>query len=69
MVKIPPTNAGDIRDLVSIPGSGRFPRGEHGNPLRYSAFLPAESSDSGHQDRGAWQVTFYRVSKSQTQLR
>ena len=43
VVKNPPANAADIRDLVSIPGSGRFPRGGHGNPLRYSAFLPEES--------------------------
>ena len=43
VAKNPPANAGDIRDLVSIPGSGGFPRGQHGNPLRYSAFLPEES--------------------------
>ena len=28
--------AGDIRDTVSIPGSGRSPGGGHGNPLHYS---------------------------------
>ena len=26
-------NAGDIRDTGSVPGSGRFPGGGHGNPL------------------------------------
>ena len=26
-------NAGDIRDVGSIPGSGRSPGREHGNPL------------------------------------
>ena len=26
-------NAGDIRDLGLIPGSGRSPRVRHGNPL------------------------------------
>ena len=31
-----PTNAGDERDVGSIPGSGRSPRGEHGDPLQYS---------------------------------
>ena len=36
MVKNPPANAGDIRDVSSIPGSGRFPGGGHGNLLRYS---------------------------------
>ena len=34
--KEPPANAGDIRDMSSIPGSGRFPGGGHGNPLQYS---------------------------------
>ena len=29
-------NAGDIWDLGSIPGSGRFPGGGHDNPLQYS---------------------------------
>ena len=29
-------NAGDIRDVGSIPGSGRAPGGRHGNPLQYS---------------------------------
>ena len=36
VVKNPPANAGDIRDKGSIPGSGRSPRGGHGNPLQYS---------------------------------
>ena len=36
MVKNPPTNAGDMRDLGSIPGLGRSPGGGHGNPLHYS---------------------------------
>ena len=30
MVKNPPGNAGDIRDVGLIPGSGRFSGGEHG---------------------------------------
>ena len=29
-------NAGDIRDLGSIPGLGRSPGGGHGSPLQYS---------------------------------
>ena len=33
MVKNPPANAGDIEDVGSIPGLGRFPDGGHGNPL------------------------------------
>ena len=40
-------NAGDLRDMSSIPGSGKSPGGGHGNPLQYS-FL--ENS----MDRGAW---------------
>ena len=31
MVKNPPANAGDIRDIGSIPGSGRSLGGEQGN--------------------------------------
>ena len=29
-------NAGELGQLGPIPGSGRFPGGEHGNPLQYS---------------------------------
>ena len=36
MVKNPPTNAGDMRDLGSFPGLGRSPREGHGKPLQYS---------------------------------
>ena len=36
VVKNLPANAGDIRDLGSILGSGRSPGGGHGNPLQYS---------------------------------
>ena len=39
MVKNPPANAGDIRDMDSIPGLGRSPGGGHGNPV----FLPGKS--------------------------
>ena len=35
-VKNPPVNAGDIRDMDLIPGSGRSLGGGHGNPLQYS---------------------------------
>ena len=31
MVENPPANAVDIRDMGSIPGSGRSPGGQHGN--------------------------------------
>ena len=36
VVKNPPANAGDIRDVGSIPGLGRSPGGEHGNACQYS---------------------------------
>ena len=35
MVKSLPTNAGDIRDVGSIPGLGICPGGRHGNLLQY----------------------------------
>ena len=60
MVKNSPANAGDVRDTGSIPGSGRFPGGGHGNPLQYSClrqFL---------QYRGAWWAMVHRVAQSQT---
>ena len=42
VVKNPPVKAGDIRDAVSIPGSGRSPGG--GNEwLSTPVFLPGES--------------------------
>ena len=59
MVKNPPANAGDIRDVGSIPGFGRFPGGGHGNPLLYSCL-------KNPMDTGAWQATVHRVAKSQT---
>ena len=59
MVKIPPANAGDIRDVGLIPGSGRSPGGGHGNPLQYSCL-------ENPMDRGAWWATVHRVAKSHT---
>ena len=52
-------NARDLRDLGSIPGSGRPPGGEHGNPLQYSCL---ENSLA----RGAWEATVHRVAESDT---
>ena len=57
MVKIPPADAGDIRDVGSIPGLGRFPGGGHGNPLQYYC-------QENSMDRRAWQATVHRVAKS-----
>ena len=36
VVKTPPANAGDTRDVGSIPWLGRSSEGEHGNSLEYS---------------------------------
>ena len=62
MVKNPPANAGDIRDVDSIPGSGRSHGGGHGHPLQYSSL-------ENPMDRGVWQATVDTVTKSQTQLK
>ena len=36
VVKNLPANAGDVRDMGSIPGTGRSSGVGHGNPLQYS---------------------------------
>ena len=36
MVKNPPANTGDLRDMGLIPGSGRYSAGGYGNRLQYS---------------------------------
>ena len=59
VVKNPPINAGDARDVGSITGSGRSPGGGNGNPLQYSCL---ENST----DTRVWQATVHRVTKSQT---
>ena len=58
VVKNLSANAGDARDVGSIPGLGRGPGEEHGNPLQYSCL---ENS----MDRGAWRATAHGVAKSQ----
>ena len=35
MLRNPPDNAGDVRDMSSIPESGRFPEEGDGNPLQF----------------------------------
>ena len=52
IVKNPPANAGDMRDLGSIPGSGRSFGVENGNPLQYSCL-------ENPMDRGTWQATVH----------
>ena len=62
MVRNLPANAGDSRDVGSIPGSGRSPGGGHSNPLQYSCL-------ENPMDREAWWATVHGVAKSRTQLR
>ena len=47
MVKNPPARAGDTREAVSIPGSGRRPGEGNGSALQYSCL-------ENPVDRGAW---------------
>ena len=49
LVKNPPANAGNARDMGSIPGLGRYPGVGNDNPLQYFCL---ENS----MDRGAWQA-------------
>ena len=62
VVKTLPTSEGDIRDVGSIPGSGRSPGGEHGSLLQYTCL-------ENPMDRGAWQAMVHRVTQSQTHWR
>ena len=60
VVKNPPANAEDIRDLGGFdPWVGKIPGGGHGNPLQYSCL-------ENPMDRGAWQATVHRVTNSRT---
>ena len=52
VVKNPAANAGDIRDVGSIPGSGRSPEEGNGNPLQYSCL-------ENPMDRGTWGATVH----------
>ena len=61
LVKNSAENAGDARELGSIPGSGRSPGVRNGSPLQYSC---QETS----LDRGDWRATVRRLANSQTWL-
>ena len=62
VVKNSPANAGDIRDVGSIPRLRRSPGGGHGNPLQYSCL-------ENPMDKGAWQATVHSVMQSWTLLK
>ena len=59
VIKNPPVNVGDVRDMGLIPGSGRSPGEGNGNPLQYSC-------QENPMDREAWQATVHRIAESQT---
>ena len=60
VVKNPPANAGDIRDVGSIPGLERSSGGGHGNPV-FTAFHVENPTD-----RGDWWAMVQRVAQSRT---
>ena len=62
VVKSPPGNAGDVKDIGLIPGLGRSPGGGHGKPLQYFCL-------EDPTDRGAWRATVHRVGKNWTRLK
>ena len=55
-------SAGDAGNMGSILGLERSPGGGHGNTLQYSCL-------ENPMDKGAWQVTVHRITKSQTRLK
>ena len=59
VVKDPPDNTGDLRDVSSIPGLVRSSGGGHGNPLQYSYL-------ENPMKREAYVATGHRVTKSWT---
>ena len=61
MVKNPSANTGDLRDSVSVPGSGRSPGEGHGNPLQYSCL-------ENPMDGGGWWATVHGVARSRSRL-
>ena len=61
VVKNPPADAGDARDMDLILGLGRYPGEENGNPLQYSCL-------ENLTDRGAWWAASPWGRKSRTRL-
>ena len=59
VVKNSPANAGDIRDMGSIPEWGRSPGRGHGNLFQYSCL-------ENPMDREVWQAKIHMVAQSQT---
>ena len=61
VIKNPPANAGDARNMGLIPGFGRSSGGSQSNPLQYFCL-------GNPTDRGAWWATVHGVAKSRTRL-
>ena len=62
MVKNPHANAGDVRDVGLILGSGRLPGEGNGYPLQYPCL-------ENPTDRGTWRAIVHGITKSWTQLK
>ena len=59
VVKNLPANAGDIREVGSIPGSGKSPGGGHGNPLNILAWrIPWTEEPGGLRSTGSQRVGY-----------
>ena len=57
LVKNPPDDAGDARDMGSIPGSDRSPGRGNGNPLQYfTGKIPWTEEPGGLQSMGLQKV-------------
>ena len=56
VVKNPSTTAGDVRNMSSIPWSGRSPGEGYGNPLQHSCL-------ENPMDREAWRATVHGVAR------
>jgi len=59
VVKNPPSNARDVRDMGFDPWIEKIPGKRHDNPLQYSCLRNS-------MDRGSWQATVHNITKSQT---
>ena len=58
MVKNLPADRGDVRDVGSVPGSGRSPGGGHGSPLQYSCLENLTDREAcGHKESDPTEVT------------
>ena len=60
-VKNPPASAGDMRDLGSILGSGRYLGEGNSNPHQYLCL-------ENPMDREAWRAIVHKVTMSRTRL-